>query len=161
MPSVEQIEAMDTMAELREALEAQGESGKARSKQVLRERLLSLLAVRDTVRRQDEELSQALGDDALELRQSELHPFTADAQYDRTEILARVDPLKPRANGAVPPRQDAAPPAAAAAAAAAAPTAAGASGGKPARGRRRLASTATWEAAASDGRAELAVVLHA
>ena len=159
MPSVEQIEAMDTMAELRAALEAQGENCKARSKQKLRERLLSLLAVRDTVRRQDEELSQALGDDALELRQSELHPFTADAQYDRTEILARVDPLKPRANGAVPPRQDAAPPAAAAAAAAA-PTAAGASGGKPARGRRRLASTATWEAAASDGRAELAVVLH-
>ena len=83
MPSVEQIEAMDTMAELREALEAQGDSGKARSKQVLRgrpaqdthphphprprphqklrERLLSLLAVRDTVRRQDGELSQAQG----------------------------------------------------------------------------------------------------
>jgi hypothetical protein len=152
MPSAEQIEAMDTMVELRAALEAQGESGVARSKQVLRGRLLSLAAVRDTARRQIEELRQEQG--ALRgaeeaLRQAELHPFTADAQYDRSEILARVDPLKPRANGAAPPRQDAAAAAAAAA------------DGKPARGRRRLASTATWEEAACDGRAELAVVLHA
>ena len=153
MPSTDQIEAMDTMVELRAALEAQGESGVARSKQVLRGRLLSLAAVRDTVRRQNEELRQeerTLGIDEEALRQAELHPFTADAQYDRSEILARVDPLKPRANGAAPPRQDAAAAAAAAAAA-----------GKPARGRRRLASTATWEEAACDGRAELAVVLHA
>ena len=39
--------------------------------------------------------------------------------------------------------------------------AATAAAGKPAHGRRRLASTATWEEAACDGRAELAVVLHA
>ena len=147
MPSAEQIEAMDTMVELRAALEAQGESGVARSKQVLRGRLLSLAAVRDNVRLHAARPEEPHEEGGLDGDDEEPH-FTADAQYDHSEILARVDPLKPRANGAATPRQHAA-------------AAATAAAGKPAHGRRRLASTATWEEAACDGRAELAVVLHA
>ena len=72
-------------------------------------------------------------------------PFTDDAQYDHGEALARIDPLAPRANRAARTVKGG-----------------GAAAAKPAaRGRRRLGRPVTWEAAASDGRAELAVVLNA